>query len=372
MNPKNKRNDPNPVPNISSLADATSQHFDKTTGTQLVPFLRVREVKLPPRKLKEQLVMLAHTNKNTKPTLEIPTMPDIETQPMESACLRPVVEFNIRTSGAPLLVLPSSFLEKKEFVNLIKQITKKKISVDDDIKKTADLLLPRLQGRLSQHLLKLPLEKRSHWCLIDFVQPNLPIVAAIIAAQNHLAKDLEILGNNDCLLGSVLNFDSIEDNQSAIGTYLYFDSNRNHFIRSGKATGSTLHNRHAQHIRSATNQSTMTTSKFYRSYPAKQTNLPNTSRLGWFESLHPVVAFGFSPTNLDVITTDISEGGIIMIKEVKEKVEQMNKQTTQPYTAKAATMIAYLFELVYQLCLCPHHDISENPGFESVLGCFMS
>ena len=112
MNPKNKRNDPNPVPNISSLADATSQHFDKTTGTQLVPFLRVREVKLPPRKLKEQLVMLAHTNKNTKPTLEIPTMPNVEIQPMESACLWPVVEFNIRTSGAPLLVLPSSFLEK--------------------------------------------------------------------------------------------------------------------------------------------------------------------------------------------------------------------------------------------------------------------
>ena len=37
---------------------------------------------------------------------------------------------------------------------------------------------------------------------------------------------------------------------------------------------------------------------------------------------------------------------------------------------KQLRMAAYLFELCYELCLAPSANVSESPGFETVIGIF--
>ena len=170
------------------------------------------------------------------------------------------------------------------------------------------------------------------------------------------------------MLAPVTKFDNIEDQQGMVGTYLYYDTNKSRFIWSGKASGQTLHKRHAQHIKASSKLSPTSTSKFYLS---RQSNSSDASRLGWFESLQPVVAFGFFINNVD-ITKDVLTGGLFRVEEIEKNVRKLRSKSTKTRETKMMMMIGYLMELTYELCLSPHHDISQNPSFESVLRCFAS
>ena len=70
--------------------------------------------------------------------------------------------------------------------------------------------------------------------------------------------------------------------------------------------------------------------------------------------------------------TSSTEGSNIFrwSKNVLEGVEQMNEGGCSTLREKQLVIVSYFFELCYEICLSPEHDISENPGFESRLHIF--
>ena len=62
------------------------------------------------------------------------------------------------------------------------------------------------------------------------------------------------------------------------------------------------------------------------------------------------------------------DGGLLIVneKETKQIKSSMGKALTD--MQKFCDMCAYQFELGYNLALSPNCNVSESPGFESVLG----
>ena len=135
-----------------------------------------------------------------------------------------------------------------------------------------DMLLACLHSHLTTHPL-------SHWCFTKFISPNLPVVAAIIVLQNHILDDIGSTNKIDCLLGNVSCLRRVEDCQLLIGAYLYYDDNKFQFIRSGKAISMTFHQWHMQYM-IMTSSNSLSSSKFYASYPTKAYDIPDLSCLG--------------------------------------------------------------------------------------------
>jgi hypothetical protein len=83
-----------------------------------------------------------------------------------------------------------------------------------------------------------------------------------------------------------------------------------------------------------------------------------------------VIAAGWSPTSDTAIFLDRSwkDGGLFILnkKEKKQIRASMGKGLTD--IQKFHDMCAYQFEMGYDLAISPGCNISESPGFESVLG----
>ncbi len=105
-------------------------------------------------------------------------------------------------------------------------------------KEKADTLLRKLEGRYILHVKTRinDTSKPNHWVL-TLAYKNLPVVAACMSLLQHLAMDIKCLGNLSSLLAPHTNIfipcadTSLVNRQ---GAYLYFNSNRGVFVRSGK------------------------------------------------------------------------------------------------------------------------------------------
>lgn len=97
-------------------------------------------------------------------------------------------------------------------------------------------------------------------------------------------------------------------------------------------------------------------------------------RRGYFEHLRQYVALAFDPKNEAVRTTMVerynnSQGGLFSFSDDEiKKINNVKKNSRHTFVEKRIDMISYLFELGYDLCLSPLDCVSQNPGFESVLG----
>ena len=112
-------------------------------------------------------------------------------------------------------------------------------------------------------------------------------------------------------------------------------------------------------------------SKFYSCYPSLESRLSEScSRKGVFEGLVPFIACGFNPSDKNILTKDVDEGGVLFLSKLdKEKIHNVNFRGRTP-DEKILDMIAYQFEIVYDLAICPMDNVSESAGFESCLGVF--
>ena len=62
-------------------------------------------------------------------------------------------------------------------------------------------------------------------------------------------------------------------------------------------------------------------------------------------------------------------GGMFVFDEYDvTKINTMNLRGRSMWDTKAATMIAYLAELLYDIMISPIDNVSVNPGFESCHG----
>ena len=154
------------------------------------------------------------------------------------------------------------------------------------------------------------------------------------------------------------------------GAYLYFDTNRRVFVRSGKVVGRGFDKRDREHLLAS--KASTPSSNFYRAYPSKDcSRAKKCGRKGQFESLVQVVAAGFDATSEHVkyIDKDYKDGGVLILsKNEKRNIKAGMKNLNCTDNVKFRHMLAYQMEFGYDLSISPDDNVSSNPGFESVLG----
>ena len=205
---------------------------------------------------------------------------------------------------------------------------------------------------------------------MNFVFNNLPVVAAVMVLSGHLKSDLDCLNDRDSLLitdsGCYVKCSNCADNE---GAYLYFDTVRQVFVRSGKVAGRGFISRGDEHVTAA--KAARPSSTLYRLFPSKESQRAGMKRRGHFESLCQFVAAGFDPKgeHVESLDKDYKNGGLFII--TKDDVSRIkNAMTNLNCTAKVkfSHMPAYQMELGYDLALSPDDFVPSNPGFEAVLG----
>jgi hypothetical protein len=91
---------------------------------------------------------------------------------------------------------------------------------------------------------------------------------------------------------------------------------------------------------------------------------------GTFKALQQVIGAGWDPTSdvAKMLYRSWTNGGIVNKKETKQIISSMGKALNDMH--KFHNMCAYQFKLGYDLALSPSCNVSESPGFESVLGIY--
>ncbi len=249
--------------------------------------------------------------------------------------------------------------------------------VSEPIKVKADLALKHLNQRFKVFLKKrIPRSKRTHWVMVISYK-NLPVSAAIMALSGHLAKFLQGLNSEDCLLvnddGCFVLCSKEPDRE---GAYLYFDLVRHVFIRSGKVVGRPFPKRDDEHLIEAKKKEP--TSKFYRWYPSEESErAKNLGIKGNFEThLRQVIAVGWNNDceDLKYLDKNWDDGGILILNDkdrefIKGSMKNLNLPESQAIV-KFAHLLGYQVEHGYDLALPqdPRVNASGSVGHESILG----
>ena len=287
------------------------------------------------------------------------------------------------TLGEENLVQPSALLESSVWRATVVRLFKLNdrgegmnnvdpgADVNEEVKANADKLSKTLRQRFKsflKHRIK-KRTRRSHWSM-EFARNNLPVVAAVMALSGHLKSDLDCLNERDSLLDTDPSlFAKCEEYPDREGAYLYFDMVRKIFVRSGKVGGRGFISRHDEHLKKS--KESTPSSDLYRLYPSKESTRAENKRDGHFESLLQVVAAGFDPTCEEVaaLDKDYREGGVfVLAKHEMNRIKSSMKHLNCSAIVKFQHMLGYQMELGYDLALSPDDIVSNNPGYESVLG----
>ena len=289
--------------------------------------------------------------------------------------------------------LPSSLFNVEDWIRnvVICFDPKEKIVNDsalvnkDEIVKQSQLLLNLLQNRLTNHLnrrLHDSPSKKNHW-IIPWIRKNLSPCASLLVFFKHVKKDLSCLDNTKTLLTTSNNFILVrEDNEHHQGCYLHYDKNDQNWMRSGKVTGQNKERgfkvRHEEHFKKAkADHISSNTSRFYIFYPSHESPRSQSKvKLGVFEHLQLFVGLGWDASNTNitnVLSRNINSSGIFLFDEVdKENINEINFRGNLNEKEKKIELIAYLIELVFDLCISPKNNISSSPGFEVIFGAVTS
>ena len=84
-----------------------------------------------------------------------------------------------------------------------------------------------------------------------------------------------------------------------------------------------------------------------------------------------MVAAGFDPDSEAALCMekDHTQGGLLIMSDKdRNHIESALKTKKLSTLQKCQEYIAYLLELGYNMSICPEHNISRSPGFESFLG----
>mmetsp|Transcript_11258 Transcript_11258/g.19944 ORF Transcript_11258/g.19944 Transcript_11258/m.19944 type:complete len:198 (+) Transcript_11258:449-1042(+) len=189
---------------------------------------------------------------------------------------------------------------------------------------------------------------------------------------NHIKGDLSCLGNTACLLSNNTNNFLLCTNEEAKfqGAYLHCDKNDEEWVRSGSKAGAPdkgFADRNKEHYRGAKSAINDPPSTFYDTFPAR--NSPRAQRIGsksW-EHLEQHVAAGFNPNDpvISEFKKDYDDGGLCFFSSAEiQKVRQISMNGREE-NQKIFCIVAYLFELAYDLALDPRKNVSSSPGFEA-------
>jgi hypothetical protein len=255
------------------------------------------------------------------------------------------------------------------------------LSEIDDISKSTKILVGHLNRHLEKHLhdrLDRQNTKSDHW-VWKWVSQNLPRLAAFMVFAGLLCSSA-----NDCLLQHATNNEQSmfwkvnlenQDSCKEAGSYLYYNRIRDMWVRSGKTTGKDrqIIVRHLEHSDKAKLKDLKdVSSKFYHSYPSHCATYSNSTRRGFFDQLDLYYGLAFTRNgNISDLSTSKSPYSLLnWPSDCIKKLKKWNLRGvgSDDIQEKQLHMASYLFELGYDLCLSPCDNVSQAPGFESIIG----
>ena len=245
-------------------------------------------------------------------------------------------------------------------------------NIDEALKSKADSLVKILRQRMQQLMNSRNVDKnrREHW-VIRVAYKNLAVVAAYMVLLDHVKHDVLRVDETISLLSintnNFVDCNSNQSNNSHIGAYLYWDTNLDQFIRSGKVSAKGFRDRHEEHKKAAAKHA-HTDNKFYTLYPTRD-NPRSKSKItkGAFESLVQFEAAAFDKTST-CVDKDCHEGGVMILSnDDKEKIRSSMKSESNEII-KFHTFLSYLMEFGYDLGIAPSLNVSGSFGFESFIG----
>lgn len=159
------------------------------------------------------------------------------------------------------------------------------------LKEKADVLMKILRQRLKQHIDMRAGTRKDHW-VWKFARKNLAVVAAYMILADHTKSRIACMKEGDSLLSPNQNQNKFKPCMRAPkheGCYLFYDSNKGVFIRSGKVTGRGVDERLLEHEKGA--KAETAASDFYDLYPSEDSSRKEKrGKKGFFEDL--VAVFG--------------------------------------------------------------------------------
>ena len=295
-------------------------------------------------------------------------------------------------------IAPSLFLSSSSYLELATQNISgvfriESTTVDDAMKPRADALASILHRRLSKHIRKIEdASKHNHPALL-FTRDNLNRWAALLCFYDQAKMSPSKTTSsceNFCLLkhpgngGFVTTLDT-----SLEGSYLYYFRDECRWIRSGKAVGSD----HSQPIsgivkrdvvghfkKAATASLAVDGECFYTLYPSKDNpnQLPN--KRGNYEDLVQYCGMCFirsenvdglvNTTPIQELDSDVPVDALFDWSVYIQHLDKSNVQNVQTLREKQLIVLGYFFELCYDLCIAEVHNVSNNLGFEAIIGVF--
>ena len=301
------------------------------------------------------------------PVLKRRTVPSLD-----SYAATPMPTFEITYASPSTPRTPTSYLQDEAWVQTMSEKVKgiNTVDVTPDVEQFAESLNKLLEERLTSHIDgdRVDPSKQDHFTL-KFTHDNLPPMSALLALSGQLTDDLDCEEADSCLL-SALPVEGVhqmmtDELKGLEGCYLYYDKKKGRWVRSGKTSGAanaSFEFRGNTHAKNARKTEMMRKMRFHRSYPAEGVqNLGG--RKGYFETLDMYCAMGFDRTD-DLSAFCPKEADDTVFVWSKDTIKELNKRSG-PLKEKQLDMVAYLWELVYDLLLDSRHNVSDSPGFES-------
>ena len=258
--------------------------------------------------------------------------------------------------------------------------------VTDAMKLRANKLGLLLHGRLFDHVRRKTLDEKKHnHPVLVFVRKNLNQVASLLYFFDHAIKDPYCATKNNCLLKLPIVGSFIDATDEKIeGCYIHNLSETMEWVRSGKAVGSANSNpvagvvsRNLEHKKRAAKATIVEGKCFYTIFPSENNKEKLPGRRGYFEDLKQFVGMGFRrDENTDGLTCTSK---IVLGKDERTRslfdwsnyIEKLESTTIRGCTTlkeKQLVVVGYFLELCYDLCISPRSNVSNNPGFEAILG----
>jgi len=278
--------------------------------------------------------------------------------------------FEVTYAPPASLRTPSSYLQNSTWVSKMSTLIKGigGVEITPELEKFADATLKELEPRFTRHIDDKVDESKSNHFTLKFQSDNLPAMSAILALCGGVTDDLECTDVNSCLLrlpfGGVFKLMS-NDLKGLEGCYLYYDRKRATWIRSGKTSGAanaSFDYRHNTHKSNAAKIPEMEKHKFYQCYPTRGVENLGGQK-GYFEDLDMYCALAFDrASNLEDFCPKEEDDSLFVWSN-----ETMKSLTRYSGTMKdkQLNMVAYLWELTFELLLSVDGNVSKSPGYET-------
>ena len=101
---------------------------------------------------------------------------------------------------------------------------------------------------------------------------------------------------------------------------------------------------------------------FYTSYPTGRIGLKGT-----YECLQPYIAFGYNQHKQNAVDEIIRSSTYFDWNKATIHFQRLQAKNEIAQSAKHI-LVPYLFECCYDLLLSKNHNVSNNPGYESITG----